>query len=206
MHSSLVMQDQETDTYWAIMSGEAIAGEMKGTKLKELPVGEKSQWKDWVKKYPNTLVLSVNGVQDVLMNHYRDYFRSEEGFGGARAKDKRLKTKEPIFAFHLEGQEYAVPHKALECGKAFEVGSIKLFCYRPKKAAIFYSTIAYWTTGSGFKNENGKWIDLDSGCKFDPDNGVFESGKEPCPERFEGFDTFWYNWSLSNPDTKVLEN
>lgn len=206
MHSSLVMQDRETDTYWAIMTGEAIAGEMKGSKLKELPVGEKIQWKDWSGKYPNTLVLSVNGREDVSWNPYTDYFRSNQGFRGTRARDKRLGTKEPIFAFHYEGQHYAVPWKVIEGGRAFDVGSIKLFLYRPKGAEIFYSTIAYKTSGTGFKQEKGNWFDVDSGGRFNSKNGSFESGNGPCPERFEGFDTFWYNWSLTNPDTKILEN
>ncbi|RMD94031.1 MAG: DUF3179 domain-containing protein, partial [Calditrichaeota bacterium] len=102
MNSSLVMQDRETDSYWSIMTGDAIGGKMKGEKLKELPVGVKMKWKDWIKKHPNTLVLSVQGREDVPRNVYRDYFRSGRGFRGIKAKDKRLKTKEPIFAFQLK--------------------------------------------------------------------------------------------------------
>jgi len=29
--------------------------------------------------------------------------------------------------------------------------------------------------------------------------------RQPCPQRFEGFDIFWYNWSLNNPETKLLK-
>lgn len=206
MHSSLVLQDRETDTYWAIMTGEAIAGELKGNKLKELPVSAKVQWKDWLNQHPNTFVLSVNGREDVPFNPYMDYFSSKQGFRSASAKDKRLRTKDPIFAFHFEDQEYAVPYKTIEGGKTVDLGKVKLFLYRPKGAAIFYSTIAYKTTGTGFKQEKGNWIAIDSGCTFNTENGSFESGQKPCPERFHGFDTFWYNWSLTNPDTKLLDN
>ncbi len=122
MHSSLVMQDMETDTYWAIMSGEAIAGEMKGTMLRELPIGEKMRWRDWAEKYPDTKVLSVEGREDVSRNPYDSYFRSRDGFRGQSAKDGRLKTKTPIFAFHYQGRSYAVPYKAFEGGKAFDLG------------------------------------------------------------------------------------
>jgi len=48
MHAALVMRDKETDTYWSIMTGDAIAGDLRGTPLEELPLGEKAQWKDWV--------------------------------------------------------------------------------------------------------------------------------------------------------------
>ena len=30
MHASLVMRDKETDTYWSIMTGDAIAGDQIG--------------------------------------------------------------------------------------------------------------------------------------------------------------------------------
>ena len=43
MNASLVMQDFETDSYWAILQGVSIAGEFKGTKLKELPYGKNAQ-------------------------------------------------------------------------------------------------------------------------------------------------------------------
>jgi hypothetical protein len=204
MHSALVMQDRETDSYWSIMTGDAIAGELKGTQLQELPTGVKMQWKDWVKRHPNTLVLSVAGIEDVLVNPYDNYFSSKEGYRGAKAPDKRLKTKEPIFSFQLEGQKLAVPLKKIEGGKTFDLGKIKIFLYRPPRSAFFHSTIAYKSNGAGFKKEKGTWHDLDSGCKFNPENSAFENGQAPCPERLEGFDTFWYNWGLTHPDTEVL--
>ncbi len=203
LNSALVMQDRETDSYWPIMQGEAIAGEMKGTKLKEMPVAEKVQWKDWVKKHPNTLVLSVNGREDGF-NPYKTYFESKEGFRGTAAKDRRLATKEPIFAFHYQGKSYAVPYKNFEGGKTFDLNGVKLFLYRPPKSEIFYSTAAFAAAGDGFKIENGKWYHVDSGCQFNPNSGSFEKGPGACPEKFHGFDTFWYNWSLSNPDTQLL--
>lgn len=206
VHSSLVMQDRETDTYWAIMSGTAIRGKLTGTKLEELPVGEKMQWKDWVKKHPDTQVLSVGGLEDLQRNPYAGYFRSSQGFRGERARDKRLKTKEPIFSFHLQGESYAVAHKIVEGGKSFVLGSLKLFFYRPRKADMFQSTAAFISKNKGFEFQNGSWVDLDSGCKFNPDTGAFEGEAATCAERIPGFDTFWYNWSLANPDTKLLSD
>ena len=59
VNASLVMQDEQTDTYWSIMEGEAVAGELSGEKLVELPIGEKIQWRHWKERHPDTLVLSV---------------------------------------------------------------------------------------------------------------------------------------------------
>lgn len=203
MNSSLVMQDFETDSYWAIMTGEAIAGEFKGTRLRELPVGEKMRWRDWVKKHPDTLVLSVNGREDGP-DVYQRYFVSPRGFRGTEARDRRLPTKAPIFAFKLEGHAYAVPHDRLEGGQTFQVGDRTLFLYRTKGAPMFESTVVYQSRNGGFEQRDGVWVHTASGCRFNPKTGAFEGG-DRCPERFAGLDTFWYNWSLSNPDTELLK-
>lgn len=204
INSTLVMQDRETDSYWSLMHEEVIAGELKGTKIEELPVGMKVQWKDWVRMHPNTQVLSVNGKEDAP-NVYEEYFSSALGFRHSQAEDKRLPTKEPIFAFEYQQQKLVVPHRVIEGGKVFDTGSgVKILFYRPQGASMFRSTVAYITTGSGFvKNNQGVWQDIDSGCMFNPESGLF-NGKDNCPQRLTGFDTFWYNWSLNHPDTKIL--
>ena len=61
MHGSLVMVDKETDSYWSIMKGSSVAGQLHGTRLDEMPLGVKAQWKDWAEQHPETLVLSVDG-------------------------------------------------------------------------------------------------------------------------------------------------
>ena len=205
INSSLVMQDFETDSYWAIMSGESIAGEFKGTKLVELPISKKMKWQDWVKLHPNTLVLSVAGREDGH-NPYGSYFSSSEGFRGTSAKDRRLPTKEPIFAFRWNGKNYAVAQKSIRGGKAYKLNGINVFFYRPKKAEMFHSTVVYTTIGDGFKQTDGEWVDRTSGCVFNPETEQFDGNAEKCPKRrIVGFDTFWYNWSLANPDTEVLK-
>ena len=72
---------------------EAIEGEKKGARLKEIPIAVKTQWRDWVKKHPNTLVLSVDGKED-SKEGYISYFNSPRGFRGISATDRRLESKE----------------------------------------------------------------------------------------------------------------
>lgn len=204
MRGSLVMVDFETESLWSIMTGDAVGGELKGTKLKEIPVGQKMQWKDWVKKYPNTSVLSVDGKED-SPPHYQSYFSSEQGFRGETARDKRLKDKDPVFTFGINDQKYAVPFTAFEGGKVFKIDEVEIFVHRPEEVDIFYSSVAFQSTGEGFEKRNGVWVDRKSGCRFDHGTSTFVGEDKPCPRRMEGFDTFWYTWSLVNPDTKLLQ-
>ncbi len=200
IHSSLVMQDQQTDSYWSIMKGEAIGGELAGTKLEELPLGEKMKWRDWRKQHPDTLVLSVNGREDGP-NPYAGYFRDPEGFRGERARDDRLETKEPIYAFHHQGVAYAIRSKDLEKGRVLELeDGTAVLLHRRRGASLFESTDAF-RSGAGFERRDGTWMEKASGATFDGKSGVFTGGSV---ERLSGVDTFWYNWSLNNPETRLL--
>ena len=198
-NSSLIMQDKETDTYWSIMEGAAVAGELAGNKLIELPVGERISWRRWRAKHPDTLVLSVNG-EEHAENGYQQYFHDPKGFRGQVAKDDRLATKEPIFAFHLDDNAYAVRQKDLENGKIVAVESgDSVFLFRKRGSSMFQSTRAF-VSEAGFEKRDGTWTEKATGAVFDPETSSFGE-----VEALTGFDTFWYTFSLNNPDTTLLE-
>ena len=176
LHASLVMQDKETDSYWSIMTGDALAGDFRGTELRELPVGEKLPFGEWRQLHPHTLVLSVDGLEHDDSNPYDNYFDSEEGFRGAEAEDPRLPTKAPIFAFQLDGDAYAVPFTAFAGGAEITLDDGRtLVLYRPEEASIFLSTEATLRPADGAEDQS-----------------------------LEGFDTFWFNWSMIHPETRIL--
>lgn len=201
INASLVLQDRETDTYWSIMAGKAISGLKAGTQLKELSLGKKMRWADWKKMHPDTRVLSVYGQED-SRDSYKDYWKNQKGYRGIAATDKRMKTKEPIFAFKLDGVPYAVAQKKLTNGVSFKAGDLQLFFYRGKKDKLFASTAAF--SGSNFIKKGNQWVDAQSDCIFDASAGRFSGTSGRCPTPLTGFDTFWYNWSLNNPETKIL--
>jgi hypothetical protein len=203
LHSALVMQDKETDSYWSIMTGTALAGTYGGTRLQELPLGEKARFRDWVKRHPQTLVLSVDGVEHVESNPYDNYFASEKGFHSMKAKDERLPTKAPIYAFWHSGKAFAVPFASFEGdGATFSAPGLNLFLERPRKADFYEATRAFRST-RGFERRDGAWVDLDTGARYDAGARRFVGG-DVASEPLSGFDTFWYTWSLTNPGTELL--
>lgn len=203
LHAALVLRDKETGSYWPILTGEAAAGRLKGTRLLELPVGVKVQWKDWLRAHPDTLVLSVVGAEHVENNPYDQYFASDSGFRETAAKDKRLPTKEPIWAFELAGRRFAAPFRAFEDGGTFPVGEVRVFLFRPKGAALYFSTRAF-ASDTPFVRREGAWLHEASGARFDVTRGSFVGGSSAGLRPLNGFDTFWYMWSLTHPETIVL--
>lgn len=204
LHAALVMQDKESDSYWSIMTGDAIAGQYKGTRLEELKVGVKAQWKDWVAAHPETRVLSVGGVQHVENNPYDNYMGSGSGFRDAAARDHRLPTKEAVYAFQLDARKYAASFRTFTDGAVFEAGGSSIFLYRPHGAAMYYSTRAFRAPAGSFERRADAWYERASGARFDARSGEFTAGDGHPPARLEGFDTFWYIWSLTHPDTAVI--
>ncbi len=57
-YSDLVMWDRQTESWWQQFTGEAIVGDLTGTKLDSLPVAIIS-WADFKSKHPDAQVLSI---------------------------------------------------------------------------------------------------------------------------------------------------
>jgi hypothetical protein len=203
-NASLILLDKETDTYWSIMTGEAMAGELAGTRLDELPYGEKRRWKDWVAEHPDTLVLSVDGVENESENPYDRYYASDDGFRGLEAASDALENKAPVFAFRLGRTAYAAPHAAFEGGAVFEVGTRSVFLYRPPGEELYFSSSAFVAEGEdAFRRDGERWLGPGK-TVFDPASGSFGGSGAEEVEHLAGFDTLWLNWSTTYPKAVLL--
>ncbi len=108
---SLVMYDRATRSLWSQVNGQAVAGPMKGKRLEELP-SEQTTWREWKRRFPNTLVLvkpRLSGSQ------YERYFDDPNliGVRGSRNPDSRLPGKELVLGLEADGRHAAVPLDAL---------------------------------------------------------------------------------------------
>jgi hypothetical protein len=195
MQASLVMRDRETDSWWSIMTSTAVGGQLEGTELIELPLGQKTTWKEWLAGHPDTLVLSVDGREHEEFNPYADYFSSEKTFRELPIDDKRLAAKEPVYSFWVDGEPYAAPHNAFSGGRLFDLPdrSARVFLYRENESEFLASSQGFLVPRS---------IDLEGKRPTE----LLESFAAPTgPARpLEGFDTFWYNWIAVHHDSKLL--
>ena len=49
------------------------------------------------------------------------------------------------------------------------------------------------------------WYHGSSGARLEPEGFAAAGGTPTSASRIDGFDTFWYMWSLTNPATEILK-
>jgi hypothetical protein len=75
--SNVLIYDHQTESLWSQLMETAIAGPMVGTKLKKKPA-ERTSWKHWLEKHPQTMVLSTDTGFDrnYDVDPYEGYYRA----------------------------------------------------------------------------------------------------------------------------------
>ena len=106
----LVMYDRQTDSLWSQLLGEAIKGELQGTKLEYLPSWH-TTWEQWKQMHPNTIALEKgSGSRDPYASYYAS---TSPGVIGETIDDDRLQTKEFVIGVELDVGAIAYPFSVL---------------------------------------------------------------------------------------------
>src|SRR3984885_13247575 len=117
-----VHKDRETGTRWQQSTGEAISGPLKGSFLELYPF-VRTSWKEWRRRYPNTVVLKpLPGYDERMPNlskRTRAVTLSGEGDApkGAFGHDDRLRPKEVIAGLRVGTDEKAYPFSELRLAR-----------------------------------------------------------------------------------------
>ena len=100
-----------------------------------------------------------------------------------------------------------MPHSEFrQEGGAVRLGERELFLYRREDDSFYRSTVALLADpGAGFSRLDAGWrlAAGEAARSFRPEERAF-AGDRPAAETFAGFDTYWYIWSLTNPETEIL--
>jgi hypothetical protein len=121
--SDLVMWDDETESWWQQLTGEAVVGALTGARLEALP-SQTLSWADFRRSHPDGEVLSRDtGVR-------RDYGRTpysayddpdSKPFLLDEKADRRLSPKERVVAIRAGARPVVVPFSRLERQPVTEV-------------------------------------------------------------------------------------
>jgi len=143
--NSLVMQDLETETLWSHITGEALEGELAGTRLEILP-SIQTTWSEWKAAYPGSQVLVKS--EEVKSSRYSSYFADPERTGLFRARwlQGRLPGKTLVYGLRHGPHAVAVVPEILADGQTHvvELGDQEVIIQRQQDGGV-----RAWWKGAG---------------------------------------------------------
>lgn len=153
--NSLILMDQETETLWSHVTGEALRGPLAGKRLQALPVVH-TTWKKWRTTHPDTQLLKKD--RSVTQSQYESYHADPDKFGLSRAKTaiEKLPGKSLIHGTVVDGKAVAIADGAIGKDEKREIkvaertihfrrtadGGVRAF--ETKSGKELPVTVAYW--------------------------------------------------------------
>jgi hypothetical protein len=225
-NSDLVMWDRQTQSWWQQFTGEAIVGELTGSRLTFLPSVIVS-WEDFKTFHPDGQVLSRDTGFNRRYgdNPYVGYDRVElPPFLFFGETDGRLLPKERVAAVSADGVDVAFPFSALEQERVinYRVGGqdVAVFFKPGTRSALDQQAIgdsrevgstAMFVPTAGeqrltFAWENGKFVDQETGSVWDLQGQAVEgplTGEALLPVVHANH--FWFAWGAFKPETLVYQ-
>ncbi|HSG42321.1 MAG TPA: DUF3179 domain-containing protein [Anaerolineales bacterium] len=225
--SNLIMYDRQTETWWQQATGEAIVGELLGTKLEFYPAAIVS-WESFKSQYPEGDVLSTD------TGHGRNYGRNPY-FGyddvnsvpflykGAPTPDQ-LAAVDRVLTIDLNGEAVAYPYKVLKEVHVVNdtVGDeeIVVFWQAGVASALDTSQVATGRdvgTGAAFsRNVDGQVLTFTYDgtlIKDEETNSTWNIFGEAIDGKLKGtqlsptvaINHFWFSWAAFKPETRIYQ-
>lgn len=114
-NSDVLLYDRATQSLWSQVMQMSIAGPMRGTRVKSIPL-EHTTWLDWRTRHPDTQVLStVTGfARDYDRDPYAGYEKIERLMFNVEHRDDRFPLKEWVLGLEVDGVRKAYPFSVLD--------------------------------------------------------------------------------------------
>lgn len=203
----LVMYDRQTESLWSQLLGDAVEGELQGSKLEFLP-SLQTTWADWKVRNPETLALRKGyyGARDPYDSYYAS---GRAGVIGEATSDERLYVKEFVVGVEVNGEPVAFPFSVLNAEPVvnYEVGG----------EAILVVFNADTGTGTVYGREIDEQIltfsqveettimDAETGTTWNGLTGEAVDGSligNTLP-RFKSTSSFWFGWKDWYPESEI---
>ena len=211
-----VHKDRETGSRWQQSTGEAISGPLTGAFLELYPF-VRTTWREWRRRYPNTVVLKpLPGYDERMPNaskRMRAVTLSGEGEGpkGAFGHDDRLRPREVVAGLRVGTDEKAFPFSQLRIARVVNdrVGGVPvLVVHQPSSD----TTTAFEARAKGkvlqfqaTDRDASSLVDLETHSSWNA-YGLCLKGplKGTQLRTLVLISEFWFAWSEFHPQTEVF--
>lgn len=214
IRNGMVMYDDETDTLWSQVLGEAVQGSLLGNSLEIVP-STQTTWKAWRELYPDTLVLDKGGRyrSDPYERYYLD---GDAGIVGRSVEDNRLYLKEYVIGLSLDGRSKAYPFSVLDDLRVVNdsIGSLAVLVVFDKEngTGLVYDRshggrVLEFEPANDGSGSNFVIRDTETGTRWQAFTGEAIDGQlegetlTQIPATY----VFWFGWVDHHPDTELFE-
>ena len=206
--SNKLMYDHATKSLWSTLTGAPVVGPLagQGIELKTLHVVT-TTWKEWKKRHPETLVLSLDTghVRDYSEGAaYRDYFATDRLMFGVPKLDDRLLNKAEVLAMRAAGEQLAISAQFLASNPVYHdrLGEGEFVVLTDASGA----NRVYEAAGLRFVSWDGAATARDSSgrvWKVFEDRLAGPAGK--ALRRLPAHRAFWFGWYAAFPATRLVK-
>ncbi|UCF67279.1 MAG: DUF3179 domain-containing protein [Acidobacteriota bacterium] len=207
--NSLIMQDRQTGSLWSHITGEALHGAWKGTRLMMIPVMQ-TRWKRCVKQHPDTKLLVKD--REITNSRYESYFEDPQRTGMFRTEwlRQRMPAKALVHGITRGPHAVAVADGRLSAGGFVqgEIGELPLVVARVPDGGVRAHVARSDGVTLVFENQESAIVDKQTSSRWDLARGLAIAG----PEKGTRLDelvvqpAFWFAWSSFYPNTRVIDD
>ncbi|VAW34334.1 hypothetical protein MNBD_CHLOROFLEXI01-2965 [hydrothermal vent metagenome] len=203
----LVMYDRQTESYWSQLLGEAVEGELVGTKLTFEPSWMMS-WAQWQALHPDTIALDKLGRRGGRDTYDSYYSSNQTGVIPETITDNRLDVKEFVAGVELNDAIIAYPFRTLNDEPVVNdtVGDEAVLVTFDAETAVSTAfsrevdgqTLTFTATDTPFVIQ-----DNETDTTWDALTGVALEGSLAGSQltRYKSTGSFWFGWKDIHPDT-----
>jgi hypothetical protein len=206
--NSLIMRDRETGTLWSHVTGDAISGPKKGSRLVKLP-SVQTTWERWRAKHPDTEVLKKD--EEVLSSHYQKYFSDPDRTGIFRARwlMEKMPGKEMVYGTTVGPHAVAATDDALADHRpaTVDLGGKPVTLVRGMDGGVrAFKAIADGRAITLIR-QGETWNDSETGSTWDLGTGTSTDGElaGTVLDQLTVTPVYWFAWSSFYPNTKVVD-
>lgn len=209
-NQNFLMRDEETGSYWQQISGEAIAGPLKGRKLELVPSDELS-FALWKQENPNGSILAPTKESDL---YAKPDWEQKIGKLPTVVSFKGLPDREIVMGMSYGGEDRAYPLAKMREQKVIQdrVGkdSVQVIALvlgpDGQSVRAFEARTLEGKSIEFFANTEKEWslIDANSGSRWDFRGcGIDGPMKGTCLKRVNLIKDYWFDWRLYHPQTTI---
>lgn len=200
-HYNAMFEDKRTKSWWRQVTGEAIAGPLKGEVLPEL-LSEQTTLKKWLELYPKSKILQPDSTYTEEYDDLKDYDFGIERGDLTRTDTLSWKEKSWVVGVQMGDSSTAIDWNTLKQERIvnFTISGKPLFVALASDDQSFFAFER--PEASKFEIVNDSLVNIH--LQYDL-LGRPQSKNVPPLKRVKAYQEFWHSWRTFHPGAKKIE-